>query len=1344
MEDLAEEFEEEKLQNADGVEPTRELDEPSQEVPPISSSLSDIQPPEEPEDEEEYVAVGEDEEEPREGGESEKSEEDDPAIPRIEESLLERVNHVFVEPPNYRESLQKLREQIMDSHVFIIHGDEHAGKLTCALHLAQDLLNRKAAEKRIYCYRRRPDELLSLLDFVQQENVKDGRVYIIEDAFPSVSREDLEPPFLHLLNEKLQDKKSFLLLTTENPSRTLPPGVATVRVGVRDLQQVFLKHLDLYKADKYAVDRVRIEEPILELARQSWSALQVDLKDPDQIDEFCRRLGVQGGMPNAEGLRNLAQEIALRRIEAARPWFAKLPLHEKLFAFLVILFPGRAGRSLYEIFLNAIAKLRDHGMNLIDPREIGYDDLIDHIRALEGPTREISFQERTIGAEVEWQLKNYNYLLWSLVPWFLEEIQRNSGREAGESRRSWAAAVGRIGLHHPTQLREKLEELARHPAKGVAAATGYAFSEVCLRDRDADQEVCDALRAWAASRESRLMWTASSCIWRVYGSLKRNVWDTSETRSRLLDTLEGLIANLEERQPFGDEDWKIAWTIASRNDRDTRATERQARDLLKSWAKKNRDSALFAVEQIAAVDPEGMIERLRLWLTGGRPALRPASLSAIRLLFGDAAREARPPRPRHLALVALIEPVLAHCGEGSKATAALFNTLAKWVDQPVANEAMAALLKAANRLTGRAARAFRAGLSPWLANPSPQVRRLGGALLTRSLILEGAAVPALGSFKGALVLDASTEAISDVNYESIARRIWNLLQPRLDLRLVRMGEGRELAGPGQLFPTRVVLGEGSRPRLLLPAIDAIGGEGLCVIIVLATGPILDLEEVSMAAWSSSLLLASLGKASHEPSLPHAIRIDPRSPESGLADLAARVDDNFAAAIARVGAGAPGGENLEAALMQWVQELDQPQSLNGSADRALAILHAILGLAESDLERCSALLSRWLAPDQSELELRTGSAGVRLLLRIQGHRSPPPASARARLFSLVTKLGACGPEGLETALSAVRRWLRSEEWAETLLDDDRDEPAMLLQWIENLLPEKAELVSRTLADWRRSANEDSAEASRRLIEAAERIEEWIASRTSHPGEEPAPEIDHASLLRVAPPPAVESRTEVSLSKAADPTGFPMVWIEEIGAFMHWLPVTKIQFEKFIATTHDPLFNDTWYRRVLDLNPRVAIPEISAENYWHAFLTGILPAEAQQFAAWCGGDYALPTLTEWRKAYAALAAAPVGPGELSGFSEGAGEVARSALTRIESSAAAAARPGRERTRADQMLLRLGVLEWVEQTGGADRWGGMGEPSPHFRMLWSIDRGPAIPLNNGASRSNVFGFRLIRRLG
>jgi hypothetical protein len=1308
MEDFAEELEEEQLQNTVGSEPERDIKGGVTELPTeillAGSLVPDFAIPSPypetgMEGEEESSSAEEDETEEEkeieEQDEGREIDDDHPAILRIDESLLARVNQVFVAPPGYIQSEHERLELIIDSYVFILYGDEHAGKLTCALHLAQDLLRRKGAEKRIYCYRRRPDESSSLLDFVRQDYVKNDRVYIIEDAFPSVSQDDLTAPFLHLLNEKLQEKRSFLLLTTENSEGKLPAGVPKVRVGVPELQQVFVNHLVLYETDESATDRIRIEGPVVELASASWGALQKELKDPDQIDEFCRRLGVQERLPDAEGLQRLAQEISLRRIEAARPWFAGLLPHEKLFAFLVVLFPGRDGRSLHEIFLKVIVRLREQGMNMLDPREVGYEDLLDRIRALEGPTHEIGFHERAIGAEVEWQLKNYNYLLWSLLPLFLEEIEESLGPEAWEMRRSRAAAVGRIGLYRPGRLRETLEKLARHPSDRIATAVGHAFSEVCLRARDADQEVCEALRSWVATGEPRLLWTAASCIWRVYGSLIRSTRETRETRERLFEILEELIVGFEA---------------------------------------KNLGNALFAVKKIAMADPVGMVERLRLWLIGSRPALRRASHIAIRSLFSVAGEASS--RKRRPALVELVGPVLAQCGEGSKVTAALFAALAKWTDEPFA---MAALLKAANRLTGKEARAFRAGLSPWLANSSSQIRRLGGALLTRSLILEGAAVPALDWFKGALVLDTSMEAMGDVSYELIARRIWNLIQPRLDLRLVRMGERRELAGPGQLFPSRVVLSDGSRPRLLVPALEALDGGSLCIVIVLAKGPILDLEEVSMACWSSGLLLVSVGKASREPSLSRAISIAPRSPESGLAELAARVDDRFAAAIARVGTGATAGdEGLEVQLQRWVDGLDQPQSLDGPVDQVLSIFYAVLGLAESDLDRCTALLSQWLSPDRSDLELLAGSAAVRLLLRIEEHRGP--ITVRLGLFPLVTKLGACNPKGREIAFSTIRHWLRSKEWFEMLLDRDGDEPALLQPWIESLLPDNAEFLSRTLADWRRPSDDD-ADTAQRLVEAAERIEKWIFSLACDPGKEPVPDVEPDMVKWMDPAPRAESRIGISSSHGKDPSGFPMVWIEEIGAFMHWMPVTKIQFEKFIAATADPLFDDAWYRRILNLNPRVAIPEIGPENYSNTFLTGILPEEARRFAAWYGKEYALPTVEEWRMAYAALAVVPAQPGELSDLLEGAGELVRSALTRIEAASTAAERPGRKRTRADQMLMRLGMLEWAEQAGGVS-WAGMGEPSPYFRTMWSIEKGPAMATDPHASRSGVFGFRLIRR--
>jgi hypothetical protein len=226
-------------------------------------------------------------------------------------------------------------------------------------------------------------------------------------------------------------------------------------------------------------------------------------------------------------------------------------------------------------------------------------------------------------------------------------------------------------------------------------------------------------------------------------------------------------------------------------------------------------------------------------------------------------------------------------------------------------------------------------------------------------------------------------------------------------------------------------------------------------------------------------------------------------------------------------------------------------------------------------------------------------------------------------------------------------------------------------------------------------------------------------------------------------------KVPLRFETDPAGFPMVRVEAIAAWMHWLPVSKLEFECFLRATPDRRFNPAWYDHLLALNPRVAPARIRAESYRNALLTGILPGEAQRFAAWLGEEFALPTLEEWQRAWAALAALPAERGLPPALDPGLGleEPVRTLAARIESAhlvVAATARPPRPRTVADQMLMRFGVLEWVRQSGPPARWVGIGEPQRPLRGLPRVspEHGPVAPDKPEAFRSYLFGFRLIRR--
>ena len=220
---------------------------------------------------------------------------------------------------------------------------------------------------------------------------------------------------------------------------------------------------------------------------------------------------------------------------------------------------------------------------------------------------------------------------------------------------------------------------------------------------------------------------------------------------------------------------------------------------------------------------------------------------------------------------------------------------------------------------------------------------------------------------------------------------------------------------------------------------------------------------------------------------------------------------------------------------------------------------------------------------------------------------------------------------------------------------------------------------------------------------------------------------------------------------DRAGFPIVWVQSIDAYLHWLPVTKIQFEFFLCAEPSAQFDAQWYDDILKLNPRVSSQAITASNYWGGFLSGILPSEAEQFARWCGPGYAVPTLDEWRKAYTFLKAQPVAPQAILHTLQQPGspklaDRAQRLLTQLE---AAQQRVWREvdfnpPSQADQMFMRMGVLEWVESSELRNRWGGMGQTHQRFHGgFFTPDHGqPSRPNDPENMRLHHYGFRLLWR--
>jgi hypothetical protein len=234
---------------------------------------------------------------------------------------------------------------------------------------------------------------------------------------------------------------------------------------------------------------------------------------------------------------------------------------------------------------------------------------------------------------------------------------------------------------------------------------------------------------------------------------------------------------------------------------------------------------------------------------------------------------------------------------------------------------------------------------------------------------------------------------------------------------------------------------------------------------------------------------------------------------------------------------------------------------------------------------------------------------------------------------------------------------------------------------------------------------------------------------------------------------------------------MIWVAPLGAYVHWLPVTKLQFELFLCDQPSNRFDQDWYNELLRVHVqgesaseieigRVSPSMIRRDNYFKAFLTGIRPSEIAPFISWLDesqdGNFDLPTDEEWRTICDELCRTPEIKIEEAFRDLPQSPRMRTLLTRIDAVArdiVASPASGQPSTTlvtcGDQMLLRNGIMEWVRWRDGMSHppYGGRGKPM-HRHLIGDVrdfSRFPQ-PANPGPGyeqgRLPGFGFRLLRR--
>ena len=216
--------------------------------------------------------------------------------------------------------------------------------------------------------------------------------------------------------------------------------------------------------------------------------------------------------------------------------------------------------------------------------------------------------------------------------------------------------------------------------------------------------------------------------------------------------------------------------------------------------------------------------------------------------------------------------------------------------------------------------------------------------------------------------------------------------------------------------------------------------------------------------------------------------------------------------------------------------------------------------------------------------------------------------------------------------------------------------------------------------------------------------------------------------------------------SDQAGFPMLWIEPVKAYVHWLPVSKVQLETFLCSAPNTKYDEGWYNDLLKLNPRVSVKSPTAQNYWQIFATGLFPQEGLEFAEWCGEDYFLPNKEDWASVFAYCNSQPAIEAPASYFKlEGRPAVLVKKIDDVIKSLYI--RAPQSLNLASQMLFRYGVMEWVQLVNAKQQpWGGMGQPATKFQStIHPVEHlFTETPMNPSRQRMSYYGVRLLRREG
>lgn len=1010
-----------------------------------------------------------------------------PSFAPITEQELERELRFFTPPAGWSRQIAALAE--IQGQIAVVHGAEHAGKLTCALKVAMEMLELDTALKVVLC-RMRSEETLALAEVIRSEPLAAHAVIVIEDAFATgVELRELEAVAVGELARALHDKTSRLVLTTELGTDTLAPlPVVKIAVSAPPLDEVFASYLKSFDLDE------KVRNRLASLGPRARGTLHL----PVQVASFFAALAKSAPRTEREILA-LAQDAAEVGQEDLRAWFGGLRGSEQLFTLLRGVMGEMRRPTLERLFVQVVQALRAAGNDwLDDPLRLGFDDLLEGARARDNDGI-VEFRERTYEIEVRRQARSRREMLWEVLEWLIGEIGPGGDWEDWELRRGLGTALGRLAAGDRERFLRQLKRVAENPWRTAAAIAGRALAAAVRDDTGLrGHEAAGLLREWIVSGEPDLMWAAAAAVWKVFAAaaaaadeaLKQALLKHLETLVLRSATFTKEVRNrVRERAKSGLREGADAARLA--------AAEAEAKKKLWAMGKANRDCAAISLMQVVLIDSR-CAPTLALWLK--RDKLRQVAQDAIERLFdGLGEPRTKPSAARFGSLIEQLEPLLATSGSGP-AVDAMITALRAWLRweewrRPVFKE----LLGVANRGSGAVRDGLRGALSRrWLAGGDApgekEAAEIALAVVARSYAMDGILMdrPSLG--RGVFVLDpacvaeepAPAEAGQAVSRQAAAQRqsreascrhLLGALEAQLPVSFVHLGSHRAVALDGGTAAPLNAASAG--PRLLLPAVAAAGGDDPSMVLVVSGGPIWDLSDAAGEEWAENLLVIAAGQDAETCEGVTTIRAGAEITPQDVARVEAQLQARWALALARAtaeqwrpalrscGIEEDLADDPRLVLDSWVEALPAPGQADGQRDLAHRVLCVLCWYAALDLEGCVGLLRSWLSGngEGSGASCRRwmGAAGAKALLRIHSAYRPRVEDVAPRVLfeGLAHPLARCG-DGAEAVLQAAGRWLESETWAAYLAGGVVNGRGRLLRWAEELAPSHAEALRAALA------------------------------------------------------------------------------------------------------------------------------------------------------------------------------------------------------------------------------------------------------------------------------------------